>query len=93
MRNPLSDIYGNKYSVIQWSTTLTAKLILLTDIYNMRRRKEEELAFYHAELEKLMSKLKIVQHEISVTNKIIEIIEQERVIDIAEIVKNKSSQD
>ncbi len=57
----------------------------------MRRRKEEELAFYHAELEKLMSKLKTVQHEISVTNKIIEIIEQERVIDIAEIVKNKSS--
>lgn len=56
----------------------------------MRRRKEEELAFYHAELEKLTSKLKTVQHEINVTNKIIEIIEQERVIDVAEIVRKKS---
>lgn len=66
-------------------------MILLNDIYDIRRRKEEELAFYHAELEKLTSKLRTVQHEISVTNKIIEIIEHERVIDVAELIKKKST--
>jgi hypothetical protein len=57
----------------------------------MRRRKYEELAFYNAELEKLLLKLDIVRHDINVTNKIIEIIEQERVMDIAELVKKKST--
>lgn len=57
----------------------------------MRKRKQDELAFYHAELDKLMLKLDTVRHEISVTNKIIEIIEQERVLDVAELVKNKSN--
>ena len=56
----------------------------------MRRRKQEELAFYNAELEKLILKLDMVRHDINVTNKIIEIIEQERVMDIAELVKKKS---
>ena len=74
-----------------WRIALTAKLILLDDIYDMRRRKHEELAFYNAELEKLMLKLDIVRHDINVTNKIIEIIEQERVMDIAELVKKKST--
>jgi hypothetical protein len=73
-----------------WRIALTAKLILLDDIYDMRRRKQEELAFYNAELEKLMLKLDIVRHDINITNKIIEIIEQERVMDIAELVKKKS---
>ena len=62
----------------------------LDDIYDMRRRKQEELAFYNAELEKLILKLDMVRHDINVTNKIIEIIEQERVMDIAELVKKKS---
>ena len=74
-----------------WRIALTAKLILLNDIYDMRRRKQEELSFYNAELEKLMLKLDIVRHDINVTNKIIEIIEQERVMDIAELVKKKST--
>ena len=74
-----------------WRIALTAKLILLGDIYDMRRRKHEELAFYNAELEKLMLKLDMVRHDINITNKIIEIIEQERVMDIAELVKKKST--
>ena len=36
---------------------MTAKLILLSDIYEVRKRKEEELAFYHEQLEKLKSKM------------------------------------
>ena len=70
---------------------MSAKLILLNDIYDMRKRKEDELEFYHAELKKLMVKLDLVRQEISVTNQIIELIEQEKVVDVAELVKKKSN--
>ena len=32
---------------------MTGKIILLEDIYEIRKRKEQELQFYHNELEKL----------------------------------------
>lgn len=70
---------------------MSAKLILLNDIYDMRKRKEDELEFYHTELKKLMVKLDLVRQEISVTNQIIELIEREKVVDVAELVKKKSN--
>ena len=69
---------------------MTAKLILLDDIYEIRKRKEDELEFYHAELKKLMVRLDLVRHEISVTNQIIELIEHEKVVDVKEQVRSKS---
>jgi len=56
---------------------MTAKIILLSDIYDMRKRKEDELAFYHMELEKLLAKLDFVRREIDLTNKIIDMIEHD----------------
>jgi len=58
------------------------KIILLQDIYEMRRRKEDELAFYHAELEKLKVKVSMINREIDLTNHIIDLIEREKVFDI-----------
>jgi hypothetical protein len=66
---------------------VTGKLILLTDIYEMRKRKEEELAFYNDQLEKLKQKMFFVQKEIDVTTLCIEIIEKETVIDIKKLVE------
>ena len=66
---------------------MTGKLILLTDIYEMRKRKEEELAFYNDQLEKLKQKMFFVQKEIDVTTLCIEIIEKETVIDIKKLVE------
>ena len=70
---------------------MTAKLILLDDIYEIRRRKEDELEFYHNELKKLMIRLDLIRHEISVTNQIIELIETEKVVDVQERIRAKSA--
>lgn len=71
---------------------MTGKIILLEDIYEIRKRKEQELQFYHNELEKLRNKLFFVQKEIDLTNYIIDIIEQEKVIDIKNYMKEKNSE-
>jgi predicted Zn-dependent peptidase len=70
---------------------MTAKLILLDDIYEIRKRKEDELEFYHKELKKLMIKLDLVRHEITVTNQIIELIKIEKVVDVQERIRTKSA--
>lgn len=67
----------------------TGKIILLTDVYEMRKRKEEELAFYNEQLEKLKQKMFFFQKEIEITTLCIEIIEKEKVIDIKKLVENK----
>lgn len=68
---------------------MTGKIILLTDVYEIRKRKEQELAYYHEQLEKLKQKMFFVQKEIDVTNFCIEIIEKETVVDIKKIVEGK----
>ena len=60
------------------------KIILLTDILDTRLRKERELAFYQGELEKLQEKMMFLRKDIQITNLCIEIIEQEKVVDIRE---------
>jgi len=70
---------------------MTAKLILLDDIYEIRKRKEDELEFYHKELKKLMIRLDLIRREISVTNQIIELIETEKVVDVKERIRAKSA--
>jgi len=71
---------------------VTGKIILLEDIYEIRKRKEQELQFYHNELEKLRNKLFFVQKEIDLTNYIIDIIEQEKVVDVKQLIKEKASE-
>lgn len=66
------------------------KLIIdITDIYEQRDQKEKELKFYQEELEKLMMKMGMLQHEIGVTETIIRLIENEQVIDLQEAIKEK----
>lgn len=60
------------------------KIILLTDILDTRIRKERELAFYQRELEKLQEKMMFLRKDIQITNLCIEIIEQEKVVDVRE---------
>ena len=71
---------------------MTGKLILLTDIYEMRKRKEEELAFYHEQLEKLKEKMFFIQKDIDITNLCIDIIEKETVVDIKQLIKCKKNE-
>jgi hypothetical protein len=52
-------------------------ILLLQDFIEQKERKEKELEFYKAELWKLNKKMWFVQKEIQLTNKIIQIIENE----------------
>jgi hypothetical protein len=64
-------------------------IIDITEIYDHRKRKEDELAFYQKELEKLMLRMDIVSREIDVTKTIISMIEKEQVIDLREQMRGK----
>jgi hypothetical protein len=61
-----------------------SKIILLSDIIEQKLRKEQELEFYQAELEKLQNKMFFLRKEIDLTNTIIDIIDQETVYDVKE---------
>jgi len=56
------------------------KIILLTEIIDQKIRKEKELEFYQQELEKLQNKMFFVKKEIDLTNIIINIIQNEKVL-------------
>ena len=67
------------------------KLILdIQDFYDMRKRKEDELAFYHRELEKIQLILSVLRVEMTVTNTIIDLIEREDIIDLREYVQTRN---
>jgi hypothetical protein len=61
-----------------------SKIILLSDIIEQKLRKEQELEFYQAELEKLQNKMFFLRKEIELTNTIIDIIDKETVYDVKE---------
>jgi uncharacterized protein YlaN (UPF0358 family) len=66
-----------------------SKIILISDVIEQRLRKEQELEFYEKELEKLQSKMFWLKKEIDLTNRIINIIEAEEVIDLVQSAENK----
>ena len=66
-----------------------AKLILLTDVIETKLRKEKELEFYQKELEKLQQKMFFLRKDIEITNLCIQIIEQEKVLDVREMIQTK----
>ena len=65
------------------------KIIQLHEIYEVRQRKEEELAFYHEQLEQLKQKMFFVQKDIDITNLCIDIIENEKVVDLKQLVEKR----
>lgn len=66
------------------------KLIIdITDIYEQRDRKQKELKYYTAELDKLMLKLGMIQHDVGVTETIIKMIENEQLLDLQEAIREK----
>ena len=59
-------------------STSNTNIVIITDVLEMKHRKEEELAFYQEQLDKLIEKMRWVQKEIDVTNHIIDLIESEK---------------
>lgn len=67
------------------------KIILLTEVLETKVRKEKELEYYAKQLEELQRKMFFVKKEIDLTNLIIDIIENEKVMDIKEHLLEKKS--
>ena len=66
------------------------KLIIdISDIYTQRDRKRKELEYYTIELDRLMAKLGMLQHEIGVNETIIRLIENEQILDLQAAVRDK----
>jgi len=59
-----------------------AKIILLADILEQKLRKETELAYYEQQLKALQIKMNFLKNEISITNLIIQLVADEKIIDI-----------
>jgi len=69
--------------------TNESKLVMLTDILEQKVRKERELEFYQAELEKLKEKMYWLQREIDLNNTIIDIIKNDAIINLVDNVEEK----
>ena len=68
-----------------------AKILLIQDIYDLRNRKQQELDFYHLELEKLQLQMNYIRVEMDLTNRIIDMIESESVTDLRDWLKPESA--
>lgn len=64
--------------------TNESRIIFITDLIDQRVRKEKEIQFYEEQLEEINKKLFWLRKEQQLTQTIIEIIEQEKVVDIRE---------
>ena len=67
-------------------------IVDLTEVYEIRDRKERELAYYQKCLEELHTKMGFIQQEIKVTNDIIDMIEEEKILDIQEHMLRRHNQ-
>jgi prefoldin subunit 5 len=72
--------------LVSSGTTLTDKIILLSDILKHKLQKERELEFYQQELEKLQQKMFFLNKDIEITNMCIDIIEQEKVSSVTNLI-------
>ena len=66
---------------------------MLSDYIEQKVRKEKELEYYAKELEELQKKMWFIRKEIQLTNLIIEIVEQEKVINIRDYLEDKRDRD
>jgi len=71
--------------------TNTSKIILLTDIYETKARKEKELAYYKEQLEILNQKMFFIRKDIEITTICINLIENEMVVDIKKLIEEKKN--
>ena len=71
----------------------TPRLILLSEFLDQNKRKEDEIAFYEKELKKIEKKLYWLRREKDLTETIINIISQEKVLDIKEQMEKRLLED
>ena len=65
------------------------KILFITDLIDQRLRKEREIEYYEKELTKIEERLFFLRKERELTVFILDIIEQEKVLDIREHMHKK----
>tara|TARA_B100000073_G_scaffold343895_1_gene349632 strand:- start:2298 stop:2513 length:216 start_codon:yes stop_codon:yes gene_type:complete len=60
------------------------KIVFLSDLIEQKIRKEKEIDYYEAQLKEIEQKLFFLKKEKDLTNLIIDILEQEKIIDFQE---------
>ena len=73
-------------------TSSNSKIILLTDIYETKARKEKELAYYKEQLEILNQKMFFIRKDIEITTICINLIENEMVVDVKQLIEEKKKE-
>lgn len=68
---------------------IPTRLILLSEFLDQSKRKEDEIQFYEKELRKIEEKLYWLRREKNLTETIINIITQEKVVDIKEEMEKR----
>ena len=71
----------------------TPRLILLSEFLDQSKRKEKEIAYYERELKAIEEYLYWLRREKDLTETIIKIISEEKVLDIREEMEKKMIQD
>ncbi|MBT4995546.1 MAG: hypothetical protein HOM88_03660 [Hellea sp.] len=66
-----------------------SKLIRISDVIETKLRKEKELEFYREQIEKIKTKMSFLQKDLDITNIIINIIENEKVMDVKENMEKR----
>lgn len=61
-------------------------IVLLQDLIDQRKRKQEELSRYSKSLEDLKTKLEYLRREIALTEKIIAMVKKEEIIEVLQHV-------
>ena len=69
-----------------------SKIILLSDIYETKARKEKELAYYKEQLEILNQKMFFIRKDIEITTICINLIENEMVVDVKQLIEEKKKE-
>jgi len=69
--------------------TNKSNILFLSDIIKQRTRKQDELEYYEQELKNLQSKMLFLREEIKLTNLIIHVVTNEKVIDIHKYIESK----
>jgi len=60
------------------------KILFITDLIDQRLRKEKEIEYYEKELQEITNKLFFLKKEKDLTELIINIIQNEKIIDVRE---------
>ena len=69
-----------------------SKIILLSDIYETKARKEKELAYYKEQLEILNQKMFFIRKDIEITTICINLIENEMVVDVKQLIEERKKE-